>query len=53
VKKILYLRRAAAAVARRHEDLNDHDQLRDDPVMGVLLSKVQRNEDEPSPLAWV
>jgi DDE family transposase len=39
------------ALALGYEDLNDHDQLRDDPAMGVLLGKLDRNEDEPSPLA--
>jgi hypothetical protein len=38
-------------LALGYEDLNDHDQLRDDPVLGVLLGKLDRNEDEPSALA--
>ena len=38
-------------LALGYEDLNDHDDLRRDPVLGVLLGKLDRDGDEPSPLA--
>jgi Transposase DDE domain group 1 len=38
-------------LALGYEDLNDHDELRRDPVLGVLLGKLERDGDEPSPLA--
>jgi Transposase DDE domain group 1 len=38
-------------LALGYEDLNDHDDLRRDPVLGVLLGKLERGGDEPSPLA--
>jgi Transposase DDE domain group 1 len=33
------------------EDLLDHDELRRDPVLGVLLGKLDSRVDEPAPLA--
>ena len=38
-------------LALGYEDLNDHDDLRRDPVLGVLLGKLERDGDAPSPLA--
>ena len=38
-------------LALGYEDLNDHDDLRCDPVLGVLLGKLERGGEEPSPLA--
>jgi hypothetical protein len=38
-------------LALGYEDLNDHDDLRRDPVLGVLLGKLERDGDEPSLLA--
>src|SRR6202167_5129480 len=38
-------------LALGYEDLNDHDDLRRDPMLGVLLGKLERDGDEPSPLA--
>ncbi len=38
-------------LALGYEDLNDHDELRRDPVLGVLLGKLDRDGDEPSALA--
>ena len=38
-------------LALGYEDLNDHDELRRDPVLGVLLGKLERDGEEPSPLA--
>ena len=38
-------------LALGYEDLNDHDELRLDPVLGVLLGKFERDGDAPSPLA--
>lgn len=38
-------------LALGYEDLLDHDELRRDPVMGVLLGKLERVLDEPFPLA--
>src|SRR5260370_16317788 len=38
-------------LALGYEDLNDHDELRRDPVLGVLLGKLERDGDAPSPLA--
>ncbi len=35
-------------LALGYEDLNDHDDLRRDPVLGVLLGKLERDGDEPS-----
>jgi Transposase DDE domain group 1 len=38
-------------LALGYEDLLDHDELRGDPVLGVLLGKLDRAADEPAPLA--
>jgi len=38
-------------LALGYEDLLDHDELRRDPIMGVLLGKFDRAQDEPEPLA--
>jgi hypothetical protein len=38
-------------LALGYEDLNDHDELRLDPVLGVLLGKLTRAGEEPSALA--
>ena len=38
-------------LALGYEDLNDHDDLRRDEVLGVLLGKLERDGDERSPLA--
>ncbi len=38
-------------LALGYEDLNDHDDLRCDPVLGVLLGKLDREGDAPSTLA--
>jgi hypothetical protein len=38
-------------LALGYVDLFDHDELRRDPVMGVLLGKLERALDEPFPLA--
>ncbi len=38
-------------LALGYEDLNDHDDLRCDPVLGVLVGKLERDGDESSPLA--
>lgn len=38
-------------LALGYEDLLDHDELRRDPVMSVLLGKLDRRQDEPFPLA--
>lgn len=38
-------------LALGYEDLLDHDELRRDPVLGVLLGKLDRALDEPAPLA--
>jgi len=38
-------------LALGYEDLNDHDDLRGDPVLGVLLGKLERDGAAPSPLA--
>jgi hypothetical protein len=38
-------------LALGYEDLNDHDDLRCDPVLGVLLGKLERGGEAPSPLA--
>jgi hypothetical protein len=34
-----------------YEDLVDHDQLRHEPVLGVLVGKLKRQADEMAPLA--
>ncbi len=34
-----------------YEDLVDHDELRRDPVLGVLLGKFERGAEAPAPLA--
>jgi hypothetical protein len=39
------------ALALGYEDLNDHEELRCDPVLGVLLGRFERDGDAPSPLA--
>ncbi len=38
-------------LALGYEDLKDHDELRGDPVPGVLLGKLERAAEAPSPLA--
>jgi hypothetical protein len=38
-------------MALGYEDLNDHDQLRHDPVMGVLLGKLEAQRPRCAPLA--
>jgi len=38
-------------LALGYEDLNDHDELLLDPVLGMLLGKLERDGDAPSPLA--
>ena len=38
-------------LALGYEDLNDHDELRGDPVLGVLLGKLERAAEAPAPLA--
>ncbi|HEY5207253.1 MAG TPA: IS1380 family transposase [Roseiarcus sp.] len=38
-------------LALGYEDLNDHDALRRDPVLGVLVGKFERDGNAPSPLA--
>jgi Transposase DDE domain group 1 len=38
-------------LALGYEDLLDHDELRLDPALGVLLGKLDRAADEPTPLA--
>jgi Transposase DDE domain group 1 len=38
-------------LALGYEDLNDHDELRLDPVLGMLLGKLARDGEAPSPLA--
>ena len=38
-------------LALGYEDLNDHDELRGDPVLGVLLGQFERAAEAPSPLA--
>jgi AraC-like DNA-binding protein len=39
------------ALALGYEDLNDHDELRHDPVLGVVLGKLDRGSETPAPLA--
>jgi hypothetical protein len=38
-------------LALGYEDLVDHDTLRRDPVLGVLLGKLERGTEAPAPLA--
>ncbi len=38
-------------LALGYEDLVDHDELRRDPVLGVLLGKLERTAEAPAPLA--
>ena len=38
-------------LALGYEDLNDHDELRRDPVLGVVLGKLTSDGEAPSPLA--
>lgn len=39
------------AIALGYEDLNDHDQLRHDPVMAVLAGKLEASRSDCAPLA--
>ena len=39
------------AIALGYEDLNDHDQIRHDPVMAVLAGKLMARREECAPLA--
>ena len=38
-------------IALGYEDLNDHDQLRHDPVMAVLAGKLEAHRSDCAPLA--
>jgi hypothetical protein len=38
-------------LALGYEDLVDHDEIRRDPVLGVMLGKLERGTDAPAPLA--
>src|ERR1700722_19917048 len=38
-------------LALGYEDLNDHDELRGDPVLGVLIGDLERAAKGPSPVA--
>ena len=38
-------------IALGYEDLNDHDQLRHDPVLAVLAGKLEANRSACAPLA--
>ena len=38
-------------IALGYEDLNDHDELRHDPVMAVLASKLEAKRDDCAPVA--
>jgi len=38
-------------IALGYEDLNDHDELRHDPVMAVLAGKLEARRDECAPVA--
>ena len=38
-------------IARAYEDLNDHDQLRCDPVLAVLAGKLDASRQNCAPLA--
>ena len=39
------------AIALGYEDLNDHDELRHDPVMAVLVGKLQARREDCAPVA--
>ena len=39
------------AIALRHEDLNDHDELRHDPMMAVLVGKLAGRRKDCAPAA--
>ncbi len=39
------------AIALGYEDLNDHDELRHDPIMAVLASKLQARREDCAPVA--
>jgi hypothetical protein len=38
-------------IAHGYEDLNDHDELRHDPMMGVLAGKLEARREECAPVA--
>src|SRR5207248_4993118 len=38
-------------IALGYEDLNDHDELRHDPIMGVLAGKLEARRDDCAPVA--
>ena len=48
--RTLVLQRVAG-IALGYEDLNDHDTLRDDPVMAVLAGKLSARRSDCAPLA--
>src|SRR5688500_12008141 len=39
------------AIAAGYEDLNDHDELRHDPVLGVVAGKLEASRSDCAPLA--
>jgi hypothetical protein len=45
------LRQRIAGIALGHEDLNDHDTLRHDPVLAVLAGKLEARRSDCAPLA--
>ena len=45
------LRQRVVGIALGHEDLNDHDELRHDPIMAVLAGKLEARRKECAPVA--
>ena len=45
------MRRRVVGIALGHEDLNDHDELRHEPVMAVLVGKLEARRKDWAPLA--
>ena len=45
------LRQRIFGIALGYEDINDHDQLRHDPVLGVLANSLTRKRSDCAPLA--
>jgi hypothetical protein len=45
------VRQRVFAIALGYEDLNDHDELRHDPIMAVLAGKLEARREDCAPLA--
>ena len=48
---VTLIRQRVFGIALGYEDLNDHDELRHDPLMAVLAGKLEARRDDCAPVA--